>query len=139
VIVLDTNVISEPLRHRPDPHVTAWLDAQYIETLYLTAISVAEVRYGIAVLPEGRRKRGLHDRFETDVLPLFAGRVLPFDESASEAYARIQSAGRAGGRTLSSMDALIAATCAAQSYALATRNVADFEAAPLDLINPWDG
>jgi len=100
VIILDTNVIYEPLRPAPDPHVVEWLDAQVIETLYLTTISLAEVRLGIATLPRGARQRKLHERFEEDVLPLFSGRVLAFDEPASASYSELRARARSEGRAL---------------------------------------
>lgn len=138
MIVLDTNVVSEPLRPAPDGRVVAWLDDQHVETLYLTTPTLAEVRYGIAALPDGRRRRSLRDRFEEETVPLFIGRILAFDESASVTYARLQAAARALGRPLGVMDGLIAAICMARGHALATRNVADFELAEVDLMNPWD-
>lgn len=138
MIVLDTNVLSEPLRPTPAPQVTAWLDRQHLPTLYLTTITVAELRYGIAALPNGRRKRALSERFEDEVLPLFAGRVLPFDEPATAAYAQLQAKARTEGRPLPATDALIAAICVANRHALATRNVTDFEFTNLELINPWN-
>ena len=79
MILVDTNVISETLRQQPDPAVVRWMDTQSIETLYLSAVTVAELRYGIAVLPEGRRRQVLHSGLEQSVLPLFEGRILPFD------------------------------------------------------------
>lgn len=137
MIVLDTNVISEPLRPEPDPQVVAWLDKQHVETLCLTAITLAELRYGIAALPEGRRKRVLSDRLETETLPLFAGRILPFDDAASRTYARLQSSARTVGTPMSAMDGLIAAICATHRCALATRNTADFRSTGLTVIDPW--
>lgn len=137
MIVLDTNVVSEPLRTAPSERVVAWLDAQHIDTLYLTTVTLAEVRFGIAALPDGRRKRTLAHRFEAETVPLFAGRILTFDETASRAYARLQAEARADGSSMPVMDALIAATCAAQGHALATRNTADFAASGLEVINPW--
>ncbi len=138
MIVLDTNVVSEPLRPAPDEGVVAWLDAQHVETLYLTAVTLAELRYGVAALPGGRRQHTLQHRLENEILPLFAGRVLAFDEGASREYARLQTTARAVGRPLSVMDALIAATCASYGHALATRNVSDFAGTRLDLIDPWE-
>lgn len=79
MIVVDTNVISEPLRAAPDPNVIAWIDAQPLETLYLSAITIAELRFGVASLPKGKRRNGLHENLEVRVLPRFAGRVLAFD------------------------------------------------------------
>ncbi len=137
MIVLDTNVISEPLRPVPDARVVAWLDDQHVETLYLTTITLAELRYGVAALPDGRRKQALSERLEGETIPLFTGRVLPFDDEASIAYARLQAAARANGRALGVMDGLIAAICSVHGHALATRNVDDFAAAGIDLVNPW--
>ncbi|MCL2090438.1 MAG: type II toxin-antitoxin system VapC family toxin [Micrococcales bacterium] len=138
MIVLDTNVVSEPLLPQPDPRVAAWLDSQPIDTLYLTTITLAELRQGVAILPEGRRKRTLDDRLERETIPLFTGRVLTFDEAASRAYAQVIVDARGAGRPIDAMDALIAAICVAHRYTLATRNVADFAGAGISLVNPWD-
>lgn len=98
MILVDTNVISETLRQQPDPAVVRWMDAQSIETLYLSAVTVAELRYGIAVLPEGRRRQVLHSGLEQSVLPLFEGRILPFDGATAESYAELMAAARRRGR-----------------------------------------
>lgn len=137
MIVLDTNVISEPMRPEPALQVIRWLDLQSIETLYLTTITLAEVRFGIASLPAGRRRSVLARRFEAETVPLFAGRTLPFDDSASVCFAHLQSDARSRGRTLSTMDGLIAAVCLAGGFDLATRNVKDFAFAGIPLIDPW--
>jgi len=79
MILLDTNVLSEPLRKDPDPKVVEWIDAQPIETLYLSAITIAEMRAGIACLPPGRRRSTLHEKLEHSLLPLLGDRILPFD------------------------------------------------------------
>jgi predicted nucleic acid-binding protein len=94
VILLDTNVVSEPLRAAPDARVVEWIDAQPLETLFLSAITVAELRAGVALLPAGKRRTGLQHSLETQVLPLFAGRVLPFDLACTQAYAALLSAAR---------------------------------------------
>jgi toxin FitB len=138
MIILDTNVISEPLRSRPVVRVVAWLDAQAIETLYLTTISLAEVRYGIACLPKGRRRQTLHDRFEGEFLPLFQGRTLAFDEPATTAYATLRAQARARGLAIGDLDALIASIASATDYAVATRDTAPFEAAGVAVVNPFD-
>lgn len=85
MILLDTNVVSEPLRPATDPRVLAWIGAQAIETLYLSAITVAEIRFGIAAMPPSKRRDTLSRRLETEVLPLFQDRVLPFDLDAAQA------------------------------------------------------
>jgi toxin FitB len=136
VIILDTNVISEPLRPKPGAGVVAWLDAQAPETLYLTTISLAEVRYGIACLPEGRRRQTLHDRFEGEFLPLFHERTLAFDEPATIAYAALRA--RALGSPIGDFDALIASIASVTGFTVATRDTAPFEAAGVAVVNPFD-
>jgi hypothetical protein len=138
VIILDTNVISEPLRPKPGAGVVAWLDAQAVETLYLTTISLAEVRYGIAWLPDGRRRQKLHDRFEGEFLPLFRGRTLAFDEPATTAYATLRVQARAQGLVIGDFDALIASIASATGFTVATRDTAPFEAAGVTVVNPFD-
>ena len=137
MILLDTNVVSEPLRPAPDARVVAWIDAQPLETLFLSAITVAELRAGMALLPAGKRRSGLHDSLETRLLPLFAGRVLPFDLGCSPAYAALIARARAAGLAIASADVTIAAIAAANGLAVATRDTAPFEAAGVTVIDPW--
>ena len=137
MILVDTNVISEPLRKAPDPVVIEWIDAQPLETLYLSAITVAELRFGVASLPTGKRRDRLHESMENRVLPLFTGRVLAFDLPASQAYAELMSRARAAGLAISVADGYIAATAAANRMAVATRDAAAFAAAGIPVIDPW--
>ena len=137
MILLDTNVISEPLKLSADAGVLSWIDAQSIDTLYLSAISLAELRFGIAALPTGKRKETLHLGLEQRILPLFADRILPFDASASQAYADILSTARAEGRAISTADGYIAATAKRHGLMVATRDASPFEAAGVTVINPW--
>ncbi|KVV36162.1 plasmid stability protein StbB [Burkholderia territorii] len=139
MILVDTNVISEPLRREPNGAAIEWLDAQNVETLFLSAISLAEMRFGVAALPEGRRRDWLEQSIEQRVLPLFRGRILPFDDAASKAYASLRAKARAAGHALAPADGLIAATAAANGLIVATRDVAPFEAAGLRVIDPWAG
>jgi len=113
MILLDTNVVSEPLRHAPEARVIEWIDAQPLETLYLSAITVAELRAGVALLPAGKRRAGLHDNLEKRVLPLFVGRVLPFDMACTNAYAELMAKARAAGLAIATADGYIAASAAA--------------------------
>ncbi|MFH7587635.1 type II toxin-antitoxin system VapC family toxin [Oceanimonas smirnovii] len=138
MIVLDTNVVSEPLRQAPEARVIDWIDAQALETLYLSAITVAELRFGMASLPAGKRRDGLQESLEKQILPLFAGRVLPFDMSASKAYGELMAKARAAGLAIGAADGYIAATAAANGMIVATRDVSPFEAAGVDTINPWE-
>ena len=137
MILLDTNVVSEPLRLTADPGVQAWMDAQNVETLYLAAISLAELRFGVAALPAGRRKDTLHHNLERRVVPLFKGRILPFDAAASEAYAELRVRARAAGKAIGTAGGYVAATAVANGLIVATRDTNPFEAAGVEVINPW--
>lgn len=137
MILLDTNVISEPWRPAPDNSVLTWLDAQAIETLFISAISIAELRFGIATMPMGKRQTILHDRLEGEVLPLFDGRILPFDVGASQFYAELMAGSRTSGKAIAKADGYIAATASKNHLAVATRDTSPFEAAGLRVINPW--
>ena len=138
MILLDTNVVSEPLKLTSDAGVLAWLDAQMIETLYLSTISLAKLRFGIEVLPAGKRRETLHTSLEQRILPLFAGRILPFDTAASKAYAEIRARARAAGKAIAPADGYIAATATTHGLIVATRDTRPFEAAGLTVINPWN-
>jgi len=137
VIILDTHVVSEPLRPAPSPQVLAWLDQQSPQTLYLTAVNVAELMDGVHRLPAGRRRADLETALETQVLPLFAGHVLPFDEAAARSFARLYSQALAAGHTLGLADAYIAAIAVSRGFAIATRDVAPFVVSGVDVIDPW--
>ncbi|MBZ9908621.1 type II toxin-antitoxin system VapC family toxin [Mesorhizobium sp. BR115XR7A] len=138
MILMDTSVMSEPWRPAPDPRVIAWIDVQAVETLYLSAVTVAELRFGIAAMPSGKRRTILHDRLEQDALPLFAGRILPFDLDASRAYADLMVQARAAGKAIGNADGYIAATAVAHGLTLATRDTGPFAAAGLNTVNPWE-
>ncbi|MDR0717889.1 MAG: type II toxin-antitoxin system VapC family toxin [Azoarcus sp.] len=138
MIIIDTNVISELWKIEPNPNVLAWIDAQTIETLYLSAITVAELCHGLATMPEGKRRTIYQERLANEVLPAFAGRVLPFDLDASQAYADLMARARAGGKAIGKADGYIAATAAAHGLMVATRDTSPFEAAELNTINPWE-
>ena len=138
MILLDTNVISEPLRASADLNVLAWIDAQVIETLYLSTICLAELRFGIAVLDDGKRKQMLYKSLEQQVLPLFDGRILTFDEPASQAYASIRAKARKSGLAIAPADGYIAAIAHAHGFSVATRDIYPYEAAGVSVINPWN-
>lgn len=137
MILLDTNVISEPWKPVPDYTVIAWLDAQAIETLFLSAITIAELRFGIAAIPIGKRQTILRDRLEGEVLPHFSERILPFNLAASQSYAELMARARVSGKAIGTADGYIAATAAANGLVVATRDASPFEAAGLKVINPW--
>ncbi|GJE26900.1 type II toxin-antitoxin system VapC family toxin [Methylobacterium organophilum] len=137
MIVLDTNVISELWRVVPDPAVRAWIDAQVVETLYLSAVTVAELRLGIAVMSAGKRQRTYRDRLEREVLPAFAGRVLPFDLDAARHYADFMAQAQTAGRAIVQADGHIAAIAAARGFIVASRDTSPFEAAGVRVVDPW--
>ena len=139
MIILDTNVVSEPLKPAPAQAVLDWLDRQAPETLYLTAVSLAELLAGIEALPQGRRRLELEQALTRQILPLFEGRILSFDAKAAEAFGKINAGAKAVGNTMGFADGAIAAIAAAQGFALATRNVRDFRGAGVELLDPWDG
>ena len=128
---------AEPLRPAPDAQVIAWIDAQALETLYLSAITVAELRAGVALLPAGKRRSGLQQNLEERVLPLFAGRVLPFDLACTPAYAALMTKARAAGLAIAAADGYIAAIASANGMAVATRHIGPFETAGAAVIDPW--
>ena len=139
MILLDTNVVSEPLRPAPDGRVIAWIDVQPLEALCLSAIAVAEMRAGVALLPAGKRRDSLGQNLEKRLLPAFAGRVLAFDLACTSAYADLIARARAAGRAIASADGVIAAIAATHGFAVATRDAGPFEAAGVAVINPWQG
>jgi len=135
MIVLDTNVLSEPLKQQPEERVLAWL-ASLEEEAGVTSISVGELLTGVRALPAGRRRSGLLEAIES-FLRTFAGSVLPYDETAALQYAWLQESRRAAGRPLAVEDGMIAAICVARGMTLATRNSSDFAGLGLDLVDPW--
>jgi predicted nucleic acid-binding protein len=138
MILLDTNVISEPLRRAPEPGVIRWMDAQALETLYVSAITVAELRFGVANLPEGKQRDALQTSLENQILPLFSGRIRPFDMDCTTAYAELMAKARSAGLAIAAADGYIAAIAAANRFSVATRDVSPFQAAGINVINPWE-
>jgi predicted nucleic acid-binding protein len=137
MIVLDTNVISELMRPEPDPVVFAWTAAQARDMLYTTSVNKAEILYGIAALPTGRRRTALTEAAEAMFGDDFLDRVLPFDGAAAVHYAEIVVARRRTGNPIEAFDAQIAATALVFGDEIATRDVGGFAACGLTLINPW--
>jgi predicted nucleic acid-binding protein len=137
LIVLDTNVVSELLRPVPDARTLQWVDAQSADALWLCSVVTAELLYGVARLPDGRRKQQLAQAMQTIIHEDFDLRVLPFDLEASLVYADIVARQENLGQSVSMADAQIAATCLRHDATLATRNVRDFGGLGVTLINPW--
>jgi len=138
MILLDTNVVSAVMARAPDAAVVAWLDRQETLALFLSAVTVAEIRYGLQVLPEGRRRSSLEDRFAKFLAEGFSGRILPFDAEAAQHYGEIMAARRGAGRPMSILDGQIAAIARAHRLAVATRNVRDFELCGLEVVDPFE-
>jgi len=135
--LLDTNVVSEPTRPRPDARVLAWFAAQDDETLFLSALTLGELRRGILKLGPGRKRRGLLRWLETGIEPGFAGRILGVDAPVARRWAEIQDRATRSGKALPAIDSLFAATALAHNLTLVTRNTADFAAAGVTLLDPW--
>ena len=138
MIIIDTNVVSELLRPVPEPQVEQWLSEQDGRTVYLTAISEAELRHGLAIMPPGKRRASLTDAVDRILREDLAGRILPFDSDAAQSYAVIAAARRSAGRPIAQPDCQIAAIAHSRSAIVATRNTPDFEGCDIDLINPWN-
>lgn len=138
MIILDTNVLSELMRANPEPRVVEWVDRQSELTLFITTITLAEIRYGIAALPRGKRRTALRTTFDEGIRPMFGTRVLDFDEDASIRYAELRSSMRAAGSAIGDVDAFIAAIARAHRFEVATRDVAPFAAAGVHVVNPFD-
>ncbi|MBL27779.1 MAG: VapC toxin family PIN domain ribonuclease [Rhodospirillaceae bacterium] len=136
MILLDTNVVSGAMTRAPNPRLRAWLDAQAAETLFLSSITVAELLFGIGVLPAGKRKERLAAALD-DVLDLFADRILTFDTSAARRYADLAVKARTAGKGFPTPDGYIAAIAAAHGFAVASRDTSAFDAAGLSVIDPW--
>ncbi len=138
MILLDTNVISEYLRERPDPSLSAWLDSHPEEDLWTTSVVLAELLSGVEMMPSGRRQKGLRDAVEKMISEDFRGQILTFNLPAARQYAQILAARRKIGRPIREMDAQIASIARVHSATLATRDVDDFAGCNLAVVNPWD-
>ena len=139
MIVLDTNVVSELMRPVPSVAVENWVSAQPAAGMFISAVTEAELRYGLALLPDGQRQRRLLAQAEAMLAEDFAGRILPFDSAAALAYAPIAAARPLAGRPISQANAQIAAIAASRGAAIATRNVADFAECGITVVDPWAG
>jgi predicted nucleic acid-binding protein len=137
MILLDTNILSELMRPAPEPAVEQWLADQPAASVFISAITEAELRYGLALMPSGKRRSALAAEIEAMLGEDFSGRILPFDSAAAVAFAEIAAERRQAGRPISQADAQIAAIARSRGAALATRNVPDFEGCGVEIINPW--
>ena len=138
-VLLDTNVLSEVRRPAPDPHVLAWLNGLDEDRAFISVASIAELRRGVALMPEGRRRAALAAWLANDLPARFAGRILPIDAPVAERWGDLMAAARKLGFALSVMDGFFAATALSRVLVLATRNTKDFAALGVPLFNPWAG
>ena len=137
MILLDTNVVSELMRLAPEPKVEAWVADQLSTSLFFSTVSEAELRYGAAILPEGRRRRNLISTIEGMLREAFGDRVLSFDRAAARVYGELAAMRHSAGRHVEPLDCQIAAIAHSHGLAVATRNVSHFEVMEVKLINPW--
>lgn len=137
MILLDTNVLSALMLQEPERNVVAWLDAQPAESIWTTSITVFEIRFGLELLPNGRRRRRLEEAFTRALDEDLEGRVLGLDQAAAQSAGTIAAVRRRGGRTVEIRDVLIAGIALARRAALATRNISHFDGLGISLIDPW--
>ena len=137
MILLDTNILSELMRAAPEAAVEQWLADQPAASVFISAITEAELRYGVALMPPGKRRSALAAEIENMLGEDFSGRILPFDSPAAVAFAEIAAERRQTGRPISQADAQIAAIARSRGAALATRNVPDFEGCGVEIVDPW--
>ena len=137
MIIFDTNVVSELMLPNPNPNVSIWAARQELSTIFTTAISEAELRFGVEILPAGRRRDGLLEVVEDILRSQFHNRILPFDSPAAKAYAVIAANRRAAGRPINHSDCQIAAIARVNNAPVATRDVRDFKSCGIEVINPW--
>jgi predicted nucleic acid-binding protein len=135
--LLDTNVVSEWVKSRPDRSVVAWLAAVDEDQVFISVVTLAELRYGIERMAPSRRRNRLAQWLRDDLLLRFDGRVLSIDPIVAEAWGKVVACSEAAGRPIGAMDAFIAATAEAHGLTLVTRNAPDFEASIKAIINPW--
>jgi predicted nucleic acid-binding protein len=135
--LLDTNCISELVRTKPEPRVLAWMEAADEGVLYLSVLSLGEIRKGVAGLPQSRRRTQLETWLELDLQSRFAGRVLPIDAQVADRWGVLSAEAKRKGRALSAIDGLLAATALHHNLTIVSRNVSDFASTQVPVLNPW--
>ena len=138
MILLDTNIVSEVMRRKPSEKVLSWLGSQNAASLFVSSVTIAEICYGLRILPVGQRRKQLEIHFEEFISQGFSGRTIDFDEAAARVYAEIMGLCKEKGRPMSFPDGQIAAVARSNQLALATRNISDFVTCEVELINPFE-
>jgi predicted nucleic acid-binding protein len=136
--LLDTNCISEVVRLKPDPHVMSWIEAAEEGLLYLSVLTLGEIRKGLAALPQGKRRSRLETWLEVELQARFSGRILSIDATVADRWGLLAAAAKIKGKPLSAIDGLLAATAIHHNLTIVSRNVADFRNTPAPVVNPWE-
>jgi predicted nucleic acid-binding protein len=136
--LLDTNCVSELVQVKPQPSVLAWVEAADESLLYLSVLTLGEIRKGVAMLPQGKRRTLLETWLETDLRMRFAGRILPIDDAVADRWGVIAARAKSLGKPLSTIDGLLAATALHHNLTVVSRNVGDFADVQVQLLNPWE-
>ena len=135
--LLDTNVVSEWVKPHPNPGVVAWLDGMDEDRVFLSVITLAELRYGVERLDEGKRRRRLTEWLEQELTLRFEGRILDVDSAIADRCGKVTARSEAAGRPIGAMDALLAATAEVHQLTMVTHNTSDFSGILKDMLNPW--
>jgi hypothetical protein len=138
MLLLDTNLVSELMRPQPAPRVLEWAASESLSEMAIAAVTVMEIRFGIAVLPQGKRRADLDIKFRQLLAQAFPGRILPFDETAAEACAELRATRQRMGNPITTEDGMIAAIAQAQGATVVTRDIGGFEGCGVHLLNPWE-
>lgn len=138
MIIVDTNIVSEVMRTAPAPVVIEWLNRQETLALFLASTSIAEIEYGLAMMPSGKRRNGLRKAFDQFVTEAFEHRILVFDRESAAAYGELMGKRKQKGRPMSVQDGQIIAIAKVHGFAIATRNIKDFKECGIKLINPFE-
>ena len=136
--LLDTNCVSELVRVKPEPRVLEWMEAAEESLLHLSVLTLGEIRKGLAALPQGRRRTRLEAWLEVDLRSRFSGRILPVDAAVADRWGLLAARARRSGATLPIVDGLLAATALHHNLTMVSRNVSDFAAAQVPVLNPWE-
>lgn len=136
--LLDTNCISELVRAQPEPRVLEWIEAAAESLLYLSVLTLGEIRKGVAGLPQSKRRTHLETWLEVELQARFSGRILPIDTAIADRWGLVAAEAKRAGRSLSAIDGLLAATALQHNLTIVSRNVTDFAITQAPLLNPWE-